>query len=519
MEFSMTMKSKLLAGTILGAFAFSIAPAHADAQADMQKQIDALNQQIQDLQVTLGNKVNKVEKAQAEAPQWTFNNTRPVVTSADGRFSLALRGRFHFDTGMYFQDGEGATALDARATKDLNSGTNFRRAELGVEGVAFRDFYYNLNYTFGGSGAEDAGKIKEAFIQYRGWKLPTGMVKFTVGAYQEPLTMEDSTSSNEILFMERASINNIVTDQLGGEGRSAAGVQAYGDNFFVAGHVVGTQVQAVNGTSSAANSGITYDEQLGFAGRASYTTTFMPNADGKDQARVHIGVSGGEIINPSQVTTGNSGSTAAATIQLRDRPELRIDGARLVDTGALQADGFYAYGAELAGSYKNAYIQGEYYIVGVDRYKLSNTAVSNSNADGSNEFSGFYVQTSWIVTGEDKPYKTETATYGSPKVTAPFDLNAGTWGALELKARYSFLDLNENDQAGSGGTLAAANGLAVRGGEQQVMGAGFNWYPNNNIRFMVDWMNVSVDKLSSNTSNLQVGQNYNALGIRTQFAF
>jgi len=318
-------------------------------------------------------------------------------------------------------------------------------------------------------------------------------------------------------------------------------VQAFGDNFFVSGHAVGAPVTSFGGnsantcTTTASGTGTpadatytttctapvasTYDEQFGFAGRASYTTTFMPDANGKDAARVHVGVSGGEMFNPSQNTTGNSGATAATTIQLRDRPELRVDGSRLVDTGSLQADGFYAYGAELAGSYKNAYLQGEYYVVGLDRYALTTKTASATNLNGTNEFSGWYVQGSWVVTGEDKPYKTESATYGSPKVTAPFDLNAGTFGALELKARYSFLDLNENDQAGSGGTLAAANGLAVRGGEQQVMGAGFNWYPNNNIRFMVDWMNVSVDKLSSNTSNLQVGQNYNALGIRTQFAF
>jgi len=516
MEFSMTMKSKLLAGTILGAFAFSIAPAHADAQADMQKQIDALNQQIQDLQVTLGNKVNKVEKAQAEAPQWTFNNARPVVTSADGRFSLALRGRFHLDAGAYFQDSEGFGTADQRGViggtsntaKDLSSGTNFRRAELGVEGVAFRDWYYSLNYTFGGSGVEDVGRVKEAYIQYRGIKLPAGMLKITVGAYQEPLTMEDSTSSNEILFMERASINNIVTDQLGGEGRSALGFQANGDNWFVSNYLVGSTVAAAAAV----------DEQTGYAGRGAVNMTFL-----EDAARVHAGVSGGVVMQSNQLVSGTiksgTATTVGNTITLQDRPELRLDSTRLVGTGALNADGFYAYGAELAASYKNAYIQGEYYIVGVDRIKFGATADTNSNADGTNEFSGYYVQTSWIVTGENKPYKTETATYGAPKVTAPFDLNAGTWGALELKARYSFLNLNDNAQRGTDGALAAANGLAVRGGEQQVMGAGFNWYPNNNIRFMVDWMNVTIDKQASNSDNAQIGQNYNALGIRTQFAF
>jgi phosphate-selective porin OprO/OprP len=243
----------------------------------------------------------------------------------------------------------------------------------------------------------------------------------------------------------------------------------------------------------------------------------------EDAARVHAGLSGGIVMQSNQLVSGTiktgTATSVGNTITLQDRPELRLDSTRLVGTGALNADGFYAYGAELAASYKNAYIQGEYYIVGVDRVQFGNdAAISNSNADGENEFSGFYVQTSWIVTGENKPYKTETATYGAPKVTAPFDLNAGTWGALELKARYSFLNLNDNAQRGTDNTLPSTS-LVVRGGEQQVMGAGFNWYPNNNIRFMVDWMNVTIDKQASVKDNAQIGQNYNALGIRTQFAF
>ena len=505
MELKMTFKNALLAGTVLGVAALYGVPANAQtqssapaaSQAQLQAQIDDLSQQLDDLKVRLGSQIGEVRKAQAEAPTVTLANGRPTIATQDGRFSIALRGRFHYDTGLYFQQDE-KISEDQRGTRDLSSGTNFRRAELGVEGFVFRDWFYNLNYQFGGSGAEDAGKVKEAYIQYRGIKP----LRITVGAYQEPLTMEDSTSSNEILFMERPEITNVITDQLGGEGRSVVGAQANGENWFTSHYIVGTTV-----TTAA-----TFDEQVGYAGRAAYSMPFM-----EGDARVHAGVSGGYIFSPSQTRNPTTAvTTADYGIQLRDRPMLRVDGTRLIDTGSLNAQNFYTVGGELAANWKNFYVQGEYYAIQLDR-ELLTTVADASGIKTRNTFSGGYVQASWVLTGETRVYKMDSATYGAPKVAEPFSLSSGSIGALELKARYSYINLNDNE--GDVGSALATG--AVRGGEEQVMGIGLNWYPNNNIRVMVDYLNVSVDRLGTfnGTAGQQVGQEFNALGIRTQFAF
>ena len=68
--------------------------------------------------------VNKRLDAQ---PKTNFSNGRLSFASADGAFTLALRALVQFDAA-YFAQGRNPASVD------LNSGTNFRRAQLGFTG-------------------------------------------------------------------------------------------------------------------------------------------------------------------------------------------------------------------------------------------------------------------------------------------------------------------------------------------------------------------------------------------------
>ena len=69
------------------------------------------------------------------------------------------------------------------------------------------------------------------------------------------------------------------------------------------------------------------DEQMGgvlrVAGRP------LATAD----ANIHLGISASDVFRPNQNASGTVGASRT-TLQLRDRPELRIDQNRLIDTGA-----------------------------------------------------------------------------------------------------------------------------------------------------------------------------------------
>jgi phosphate-selective porin OprO/OprP len=80
------------------------------------------------------------------------------------------------------------------------------------------------------------------------------------------------------------------------------------------------------------------------------------------------------------------------------------------------------------------------------------------------------------------------------------------WG---VTARYSFVDLNDR--------LEFADGVA--GGQQTIYTAGLNWYPNRNVRFMVNYLHTIIDKQVSAVNTGDAGATIDAVVMRTQIAF
>jgi phosphate-selective porin OprO/OprP len=99
---------------------------------------------------------------------------------------------------------------------------------------------------------------------------------------------------------------------------------------------------------------------------------------------------------------------------------------------------------------------------------------------------GAYVQASWFATGEYRAYKTKSGTFGRVSPKAPFDPSKGDWGAVEIAARYSFLDLNNN---------------TIRGGEEQNFTAGVNWYLYSNLRLTLNYVYADVKDTGSTLFN------------------
>jgi phosphate-selective porin OprO/OprP len=171
--------ASLLAGTALATLSTPGLAQSRKASTPPQKaeradpRIGVLEQQLRDIQQQLGeikrtqgdsnSSAALADLKRSTSAQYTdinnqlagqtkvgIANGRPTFTSADGAFSLALRSLVQFDAG-YFSQGRNP------ANVDLNSGTNFRRAQLGFQGTVFRDWGYNFIYDFGGNGVENRG--------------------------------------------------------------------------------------------------------------------------------------------------------------------------------------------------------------------------------------------------------------------------------------------------------------------------------------------------------------------------
>jgi phosphate-selective porin OprO/OprP len=435
---------------------------------------------------------------------WSFDNARPTIKSGDGRFTMAIRVRFQFDDANFMQDSASQLAVKSPlATRDLSSGAVVRRGFFGVEGKAFNDFWYEFRLNGGGSngGGANAGEgdplVSLARVAYTG----IDHFELNVGVIEPAFMFEGTTSSGQLMFLERPEIDNIAADSFGaGDARRGIEVRYQKDSAIMPGdNLVLNAAFTGAKTGSTTGHGPGGDEQTQLLGRASYRFW----NDGASNAA--IGASGATVLSDGGLVS---------TIQLQDRPEIRVDGTRLINTGGMSAKHAYMYAFDGGFNIDNFFLGGEY-----ANFDVRRNASGALSADNPN-FSGWYVEGSWILTGETKSYtvsatNNEVGGFGAPKVASPFSMKGDSWGAWELTARYSNTDLNWHDVFAGDATHQAG----INGGSERIIDLGVNWYLNNNVKLQVNDLITSVDKFSGPVHDTahNASQDFNTIGIRLQF--
>ncbi len=437
-----------------------------------------------------------------------MTNNRPTICTTDEQNCVSITSRVHFDAGGYDYHPNTAGTIPQK----LDDGVNTRRARIGILGKFYGDWNYALIYDFGGTadgfggtgstglaspvapvgflpGGATSG-IENAYLSYTGFKPFGGKLAIEGGIMDLPYTLDEATSSNDIVFMERASSGVIAQNIAAGDFRSTFGARWYTDRVWLGAYATGPTTGAIHSASTLNPNGTT--EQAGAIARGAVQVV-----SGNDYS-FHLGGDAEWLIRaPRNEITG------AQTLTLNDRPELRIDPTTLISTGALAGvSGAQVYSVEAAGTYGAFYTQGEYFWYNVDRN-------NNPVPLPSTKFTGGYVQASYVLTGESRKYNPATASYGGIVPNNPFALTGQDWGAWEIGGRVSMMDLNN--------ALGNANGVA--GGKKLVYTVALNWYVNRNVRFMFDFLHGDVAKQASQTNFGDIGSKFNAFAMRTQVAF
>jgi phosphate-selective porin OprO/OprP len=256
-----------------------------------------------------------------------------------------------------------------------------------------------------------------------------------------------------------------------------------------------------------------FDGQLAAVGRAGGLI-----ATGGDY-NVHLGASGTYVFSPAD--QGSSAAPPRHSIRFRDRPEIRVDGVRLIDTGAIDAAHASVLGMEFGANWKSFYLQGEHFWFDVER--------RGAAALPDPDFAGYYVQGSWMLTGESRRYNPVTGSFQNPRPKEIFSREGG-FGALELAARYSTMNLNFQEGAEGVATVPGS----VRGGEQNVLTFGVNWYLNPNFKVMMNYLLIDVERLNpagpgnptpfgaspaTPPIGVEIGQDLTVIALRTQYSF
>ena len=398
---------------------------------DLTQQNSALEQKIQELE----NANLELSKALSASSEQDLNQVQLKwangyrFSTADGKHSMKFGGRLMLDWA------------DWKNGDDWSSGLEFRRVRLFTSGKIYNQFKYKLQIDF--AGAKIA--FKDVYVE---------AYNIRMGHFKQPFSLEALTSSKYMTFIERALPNALLPER-------NAGSMYY--NSFLDDKLsfqIGSfyEVQKEDLSTMVLRPGDAYN----IIGRV----TFLPM---NNDNLLHLGVS----FAYRNRLTHNDDDYISQPFSISVRPENHLGTKLLQFDQPINTMGLV--GAEAAFVKGPFSIQGQYMVSSLDKDYVNSEGVSVGN-DGvwngtSNyNFSGYYGQLSYFLTGEKRNYKNSLSGFGriAPK----------NRGALELAVRYSSINLDV--KSGEHGT--------INGGKLNNITIGLNAYYNASTRIMVNYV-------------------------------
>lgn len=412
------------------------------------------------------DKIKKVQNSQA-----TVDLSDGIkITSGDKNFSTQIGTMLQFDGANYRSD------IKDTAGRDLaNAGSEFRRVRLSINGTLYNSWDYKTEIDFA-----NGSQLVDGYVVYRGFKTSTP-IQLTFGHFKIPFSQESLAADKGLTFMERSLPNAFLNPRAPGA-MISAGKDNWSTAFMLYGEQISTAASAVS------------DEGGGAAFRTTWAPLIGPGAT------FHLGASLASRA-PSQNNTASTTTpiTYSNSIRFRSKPESNIIETRLVDTGNItNAERTDVWGLELGGSYKTLGFNAEY---------IGTTVHRKNNVDDV-QFSGWFAQTSWSITGEQRTYKGDKGLFDGIKPTKGID--QGGIGAWEVAVRLSEINLTDGD-------LVLRNKVMVpeiNGGKQRDVTFALNTYFNQYLRTSLNYVHVlDIEDGSFSDKDL------NALQFRLQIAY
>ncbi|UUO04734.1 OprO/OprP family phosphate-selective porin [Blastopirellula sp. J2-11] len=412
----------------------SAPPAPTGAMPNMQN--------IQNVPMTnvghLMERIERLEAAQTVQGAQLAKVAEEYVPPTKPTFKIG--GRVHFDTWDFPSNTPGIGFFENPATgNDPENRWAFRRVRLETSGDAFETMLWRIQVDF--ADPNDPA-IKDVYI---GWDELPGNTTVLLGNQKRPLGLDALNSSRFNIFMERPLVVEAFNEdarRLGLCGYSYSDDLVYNWRYgiFNMENVSGTGTYLGDAFQGSGNARLAsspwYDDSSG--GRGYY----------------HWAIAG-MVANPDGdvlATTPHSNQG-----RFRTRPEARSS-SRWIDTGAIAgADWYEVFALESMLNVGAWNFCGEYQATWLQR----DNGMSDVN------FHGGYLQAAYFLTGEHMAYDRKSSTLSRVKPFENFFLvpdcngNFGTgWGAWQVAARISYLDLTDDN---------------IQGGVETNATLGLNW--------------------------------------------
>lgn len=374
----------------------------------------------------------------------TLKKQKVLAGWKDGFFLQSPSGDFQFKLRGYSQ----ADARFFPSTKGDTGNDSFflRRVRPQFEGTVFTYFGFRIMPDFGGGSTT----LQDGYIDVNYFNP---YVSLRAGKFKEPFSLERLQSGSELLFIERSIAQNIAPNR-------DVGVQLSGN---VADGIFQYQLGIFNGLVDGGSSDGDLNSDKDFAGRV-----FVQPLKGAGVAAVEqlgVGLAG---------TYGN-----------------RTDDNGAVNYRTAGRSSFYRYANNTVTGKGNQWriapqaswfwgpfgFMGEYYKSesAIKGTVGTGDAATNPSADENSD--GWFVQASWVLTGEEASYKMVTPINN-------FDPWNGRWGAFEIAGRVSNINLDDD---------AIDAKLATGTDEAWAYTAGLNWYFNRAFKIQFNYERTDFD--------------------------
>ena len=426
-------------------------------QKTLQEKVDELDQKIRILE-----RKDELEKeAAAEKAKTATNATSGrdgfSLRSADGAYQLKIRGYVQLD-GRFFSDDDERPATDTFI---------LRRVRPIFEGTVFKIFDFRIMPDFGGGTTV----LQDAYLDARF----SPKIKVRAGKFKPPVGLERLQSAQDLLFVERGLPTNLVPNR-------DLGVQLFGD---LAGGNVSWAAGVFNGVPDGGNVDLDGNDGKDWAARLFFQPFLADNGSWKG---LGFGVA---------ASTGDQEGTLTSTSLAGYRTpgqqtffSYRSDGTA---AGTVIADG-----ERFRLSPQGHLYRGPFGLLA--EYVISRQEVQRAGVSARLENTAWQAEASWVFGGEPA--------FRAVAPKKPFDREARTWGAFEIKARWGRLDVDEDSFPVFANPASAAQAA-------EEWGVGFNWYLNRNVRVDLDYERTEFEGGASSGDR----EDENVLLSRFQIAF
>ena len=485
------------------------APAGALGASEQSTEVKQLKQKVSLLERKVEINEETAEKVRKEVPKIDAGSGGFKWSSADGQHALRLGGYIQAD-GDFFMDDH----TDDSLFSNSNEGDKFwiRRGRITLDGQMFRYVNFRIMPDF----SQGNVRLFDAYADLHYFDF----AQLTGGKMKSPINLERFQSATNLQFVERAyptqlAPNRDVGMYLHGEFAKPGYETGYGgpftlrqdkdwitygvgvfddspdngftdtntgDSFSFQGRVFAHPFQ---------HTGITPVEGLGIGVAGSYqdpNNLALANLVSIGQNPIVRYTAGSTSTAQTFVPSSNGGGSIVNTTTVTGSAVADGDGYRLQPQaywywGPFGAMAEYALSTNELANFRSV-------TAGKSDPTVTNAAVKQSNT-------AWQIATTYVLTGENNSFQ-------GVKPRHEFDPFAGTWGAWQIGARFTELDV-DNDTFRNFGTadrpVYLISDPRASVSKASTWGADVSWWLNNNVRVMADYQQTSFQGGAASRAN------------------